>query len=197
MFKFSEIFDGCVPSSLASHVCKPAPPVTLVQLVKMVSAESAMRPMSIFHESLALLNTTGASAHHRHENDTNVQSKGINSVGMVLVGAVLDVHSKKSWPPVCEKMLLNMPVMTMVRFAYTGEPCIVMELADTAVLSTEVLLTLSAVTSPSVHGRPLFTVTAYFYSNWWTRSGATLYGLRGSFGRGGCGSKPARTGWCM
>ena len=62
-------------------------------------------------------NTTGASAHHRHENDTNVQSKGSNSVGMVLVGAVLDVHSKKSWPPVCEKMLLNMPVMTMVRFA--------------------------------------------------------------------------------
>ena len=51
------------------------------------------------------------------ENDTNVQSKGSNSVGMVLVGAVLDVHSKKSWPPVCEKMLLNMPVMTMVRFA--------------------------------------------------------------------------------
>ena len=48
-FKFSEIFDGCVPSSLASHVCKPAPPVKLVQLVKMVSAESAMRPMSIFH----------------------------------------------------------------------------------------------------------------------------------------------------
>ena len=117
MFKFSEIFDGCVPSSLASHVCKPAPPVKLVQLVKLVSAESAMRPMSIFHESLALLNTTGASAHHRHENDTNVQSKGSNSVGMVLVGAVLDVHSKKSWPPVCEKMLLNMPVMTMVRFA--------------------------------------------------------------------------------
>ena len=36
-----------------------------------------------------------------------------------------------------------------------------------------------------------------FYSNWWTRSGATLYGLRGSFGRGGCGSNPARTGWCM
>ena len=117
MFKFSEIFDGCVPSSLASHVCNPAPPVKLVQLAKWVSAESAMRPMSIFHESLALLNTTGASAHHRHENDTNVQSKGSNSVGMVLVGAVLDVHSKKSWPPVCEKMLLNMPVMTMVRFA--------------------------------------------------------------------------------
>ena len=137
MFKSSEIFDGCVPSSLASHVCKPAPPVKLVQLVKLVSAESAMRPMSIFHyhakdltkkhskkhshacqgPSGLLLNTTGASAHHRHENDTNVQSKGSNSVGMVLVGAVLDVHSKKSWPPVCERMLLNMPVMTMVRFA--------------------------------------------------------------------------------
>ena len=66
---------------------------------------------------------------------------------MVLVGAVLDVHSKKSWPPVCEKMLLNMPVMTMVRFAWTGSPSIVMELADTTVL-----LTLSAVTLPIVHG---------------------------------------------
>ena len=116
-FKFSEIFDGCVPSSLASQVCNPAPPVKLVHLAKLASAASAIRPMSIVHESLALLKATGASAHHRHENDTSVQSNGSRSVGMVLVGAVLDVHSKKSWPPVCEKMLLNMPVMTTVRFA--------------------------------------------------------------------------------
>ena len=81
------------------------------------SAASTIRPMSIVHESLALLKATGASAHHRHENDTSVQSNGSRSVGMVLVGAVLDVHSKKSWPPVCENMLLNMPVMTTVRFA--------------------------------------------------------------------------------
>ena len=84
---------------------------------------------------------------------------------MVLVGAVLDVHSKKSWPPVCEKTLLNMPVMTMVRFAKTGEPCIVMELADTAVLSTEVLLTLSAVTLASVHGMAFYQVQEIIYSN--------------------------------
>ena len=59
-FKFSEIFDGCVPSSLASQVCNPAPPVKLVQLAKLVSAESAIRPMSIVHESLELLKATGA-----------------------------------------------------------------------------------------------------------------------------------------
>ena len=43
-----------------------------------------------------------------------------------------------------------------------GEPCIVMELADTAVLSTEVLLTLSAVTSPSVHGMASFYCNSIF-----------------------------------
>ena len=37
-----------------------------------------------------------------------------------------------------------------------------MELADTAVLSTEVLLTLSAVTSPSVHGMASFYCNSIF-----------------------------------
>ena len=72
-----------------------------------------------------------------------------------------------------------------------------MELADTALLLTEVLLTLSAVTLPSIHGMAFYQVQEIIYSNGWTRSGATLYGLRGSFGRGGCGSNPARTGLCM
>ena len=38
-----------------------------------------------------------------------------------------------------------------------------MELADTAVLSTEVLLTLSAVTSPSVHGMASFYCNSIFF----------------------------------
>ena len=51
--------------------------------------------MSIFQESLALLNTTGASAHHRQDMEIKVQSKGSSSDGTVSVGAVLDVHLQK------------------------------------------------------------------------------------------------------
>ena len=141
----------CIPS-LQTRSASQTRPVGQIGF----SRASAIRPMSIVHESLALLKATGASAHHRHENRHQRAVKAAGASGWCLwvpcwtsIPRSLGLRLRED---VVEHASHDDGALCMNR-----QPSIVMELADTTVP-----LTLSAVTLPSVHGMALYFVTDIF-----------------------------------